>query len=84
MSSNVGASPSALSLSLLPVYISAEEASKGERGAIVAAAVVNLSHTQTMKCNEMKCVTGPFLSGLCYGPVHVGFYDPWTFVGRFL
>jgi hypothetical protein len=34
--------------------------------------------------NEMKCITTPSLSGLCYGPVHVEFYDPWTFVGRFL
>ena len=36
------------------------------------------------KLNEMKCITTPFLSGLCYGPVHVGFYDPWTFVGLYL
>jgi hypothetical protein len=31
--------------------------------------------------NGMKCITTPFLSGLCYGPVLAGFYDPWTFVG---
>jgi hypothetical protein len=31
--------------------------------------------------NEMKLITTPFLSGLCYGPVHLGVYDPWTFVG---
>ena len=30
----------------------------------------------------MKLITTPFLSGLCYGPVHVGVYDPWTFVGQ--
>ncbi len=29
----------------------------------------------------MKLITTPFLSGMCYGPVHVGVYDPWTFVG---
>ena len=32
----------------------------------------------------MKLITTPFLSGLCYGPVHVGVYDPWTFVGQIL
>ena len=37
-----------------------------------------------MKLNEMKCITTPFLSGLCYGPVLAGFYDPWTFVGMCL
>ena len=36
-----------------------------------------------MKLNEIKCITTPFLSGLCYGPVHVGVYGPWTFVVKF-
>ena len=26
-------------------------------------------------------ITTPFLSGLCYGPVHLRVYYPWTFVG---
>ena len=31
----------------------------------------------------MKCInTTPFLSALCYGPIHVEVYDPWTFVGQ--
>ena len=30
----------------------------------------------------MKLIKTPFLCGLCYGPVHVGAYDPWTFVGQ--
>ena len=30
----------------------------------------------------MKLITTPFLSELCYGPVHMGVYDPWTFVGQ--
>jgi hypothetical protein len=34
-----------------------------------------------MKLNEIKLITTPFLSGLCYGPVHVGVYVLWTFVG---
>jgi hypothetical protein len=31
--------------------------------------------------NGIKYITTPFLCGLCYGPVHVGVYDPWIFVG---
>ena len=33
---------------------------------------------------KLKLITTPFLSGLCYGPVHVGVQDPWTFVGQIL
>jgi len=35
-----------------------------------------------MKLIEIKLITTPFLSGLCYGPVHIGVYDTWTFVGQ--
>ena len=38
----------------------------------------------TTVSNEIKCITTPFLSGLCYGPVLAWFYDSWTFVGMCL
>ena len=34
--------------------------------------------------NEMKLITTSFLSVLCYGPVHVGVFDPWTYVDQIL
>ncbi len=34
------------------------------------------------KKKKWNLITIPFLSGMCYGPIHVGVYDPWTFVGQ--
>ena len=31
---------------------------------------------------KLKHIATPFLSGLCYGPAHVGVSDSWTFVGQ--
>ena len=52
---------------------------------------INMTHTRHVCSSpeveedwklKLKLITISFLSGLCYGPVHVGVYYPWTFVGQ--